>query len=447
MAKNHDYSTPFMLILSVFLAIFRFSCLSFRYIPYLDDYVQYFYYPSFENPWQTILLGGPKILFTRPLAGLCDRFLWSFFNNNLGFALSIISFLYGISGVLFYKTLESINLHPSSLFLVFYLLFPLNIEGTYWLSASTRIVVSLFFIALSSYFIVKSKTLLFALFSFLSMWFYEQTALLSVFIGVSLSLFSKQPKAIVSPILNLLALSGFYLMLGKYSDNADRLVMSFSQQHFSNLGAQVYEFLFPLSFNLVVNGFCRGLAFLMQNHMLWWLFLLVVLASLFFEVSKSQSYTTSTKKLVWGLVLSFIPFLPFLISSNENLNFRNFVPCLLGIALIFEDLLVRISRSLLPTLCSVLVCIFSIVASCEVVDYDHTATADLNLAIEISQSLPKDAKTFNYQINTPDYYQQSAPKNDHIMSMTASDWGPTGIVRAISGNKLIEITLDKNPKK
>ncbi len=447
MPKNHDYSTPFILILSVFLAVFRFSYLSFRYIPYLDDYVQYFYYPSFPNPLQTIFFGGPKILFTRPLAGLCDRFLWSFFVHNLGIAVVIISFLYGISGVLFYKTFETLNLHPSPIFLVIYLVAPLNTEGTYWLSASTRIVASLFLIALSCHALVKRQTTVFALFSFLSVWFYEQTAFLSIFLGISLSLFSKQPKSLVFPLLNFIVLSGFYLILGKYSDNADRLTLTFCQKNFSSLGTQVYEFLIPLSSNLVTNGFRRGLDFLIQNHMLWWLFLLVILASLFFEVSKTQVYTTSTKKLFLGLFLTFVPFLPFLISSNENLNFRNFVPCLLGIALIFEDFLVRISRSLCPTLCSVLVCIFSIVAACEVADYNHTATADLNLAIEISQALPKDAKTFKYQINTPDYYPQSAPKNDHIMSMTASDWGPTGIVRTLSGNKRVEITLDKNPKK
>lgn len=443
MPKNHDYSTSFILILSVFLAVFRFSCLSFRYIPYLDDYVQYFYYPSFENPWQTIFLGGPKILFTRPLAGLCDRFLWSFFNSNLGVALIIISFLYGFSGILFYKIFESLNLRPSPLFLVFYLFSPLNTEGTYWISASTRIAVSLFLIAISCYALVKKHTMIFALFSFLSIWFYEQTALLSVFMSISLSLFSRQTKAIVCPILNLIALSGFYLMLGKYSDNADRLALSFSPENFSNLGVQVYEFLFPLSFKLIINGFCRGLVFVTQSHILWWLFLLVILGSLFFEASKTHVYTASTKKLFFGIFLTFVPLLPFFISSNENLNFRNFLPCLLGIALVFEDLLVRIPRFLCPTLGAVLVCIFSVVATCEVVDYNHTATADLNLAIEISQALPKDAKTFNYQINTPDYYPQSAPQNDHIMSMTASDWGPTGIVRTISGNKWVTITLDK----
>lgn len=444
MPKNYDYSTPFILVLSVFLAIFRFSCLSFRYIPYLDDYVQYFYYPTFENPWQTIFFGGPKILFTRPLAGLCDRFLWSLFAHNLGIAIVIISFLYGISGALFYKVFGMLNLHPSPLFLAIYFFSPLNTEGTYWLSASTRVVASLFLIALSCYELVQKQTGIFALFSFLSIWFYEQTALLSIFLGISLSIFSKQYRAIIFPILNLIALLCFYLFLGKYSDNADRLVLSFDQKNFFNLGTQIYEFLFPLSFNLVTNGFRRGLDFLMQNHLLWWLLLLIILGSLFFEVSKSQVYTASVKKLFFGLFLTFVPFLPFLISANENLNFRNFVPCLLGIALVFEDLLIRISRFLCPTLCAALVCIFSVVAACEVADYNHTATADLNLAMEISQALSKGTNAFIYQSTTPDYYPQSAPKNDHIMSMTASDWGPTGIVRTLSGNNQIEITLDKN---
>lgn len=448
MLKTHDYSTQFILILSVFLAVFRFSCLSFCYIPYLDDYIQYFYYPSFEDPWQTVLLGGTKVLFTRPLAGLLDRFFWSLFSNNLGTALIIISCLYGASGILFYKTFENLSLTLSPLFLVVYLLFPLNTEGTYWISASSRIVVSLALTALSGYFLTKNRTMPFVLFSFLSVWFYEQTALLSVSFGIMLCILLNKPKKIIFPILNILALSAFYLVLGKYSDNADRLspILDISgfYTHFKNLSAQIYEFLFPLSFKLIKNGFYRGINFIIQTHLAWWLILLIVLASLFFETSKSIKYTNSSKKLMIGILLTFIPFTPFFVSSNGTLNFRNFLPCLLGIALISDELLSRMLRSLAPALGATLIFIFSVVAACEVADYHRTALADLSIATKISKALPKDAESFTCQINSPDYYPQSAPKGDHIISMTASDWGPTGIVRLLSGNKKVKITVYKN---
>ena len=65
------------------------------------------------------------------------------------------------------------------------------------------------------------------------------------------------------------------------------------------------------------------------------------------------------------------------------------------------------------------------------------------LARTIAQGLPEPTDSiteeFEYTITTPKYYPQNAPFRDHIVSMTGSDWGVTGIVRTVSKRKNIKI--------
>ena len=119
-------SETIMLFLVVALSVFRFSYFGFSYTPYLDDYTQYLYYPSFENPWENILIGGAGILSTRPLAGIFDFFLWSRFNQNLGFVVLIMSVLYGLTGVIFYKAFKKLGIRLGPIFFAVYLFLPLN---------------------------------------------------------------------------------------------------------------------------------------------------------------------------------------------------------------------------------------------------------------------------------------------------------------------------------
>ena len=59
------------------------------------------------------------------------------------------------------------------------------------------------------------------------------------------------------------------------------------------------------------------------------------------------------------------------------------------------------------------------------------------MRIKISEEVTPDMKSISVNISSPIYYPQNAPYQDHIMSMTGSDWGVTGIVRTISKNPKI----------
>ena len=119
----------------------------FLYLPILDDYIQYGAYPLYENLSYVYCSIGT--LSVRPLANLLDPLFWGHFWQVPGLALFIVTLLHLVTCLLFYKISQLISLPLSPLFFVIFLLAPLGMEGRYWLSASSRLVVGLFFAALS----------------------------------------------------------------------------------------------------------------------------------------------------------------------------------------------------------------------------------------------------------------------------------------------------------
>ncbi len=428
------------------LAFFRFSYFGFSYTPYLDDYVQYSFYPSYPYPWQNILAGGAGVLFSRPLAGLMDFFVWSRFYENLGIVSAIMSLLYGISGVLFSKALKKIGISVGPLFFAVFLFLPANSEGTYWISASTRIVVSLFLISLSLLFATESKTILFFLFNFLSMWFYEQTAILSFAVGVLISIKKKSPKMLMATFLSALALTIFYFKFSPNGDNSHRIqlaaVAEIPQNVLKTIGAFL-TVLLDVNFKISVSGLARGFNIVVKDFSILWISALTALVSVFFALSQNIKKPKGDKKksLIAGAFLMFAPLVPFFVIKNSVFNLRNIVPALPGLAIILDAVFDIRGKKWMEALSAILIFVFSLSAVSEVGDYNFTAKRDADLASKIAQQVKPDTKKVTIKTNTPKYYPQNAPYNDHIMSMTGSDWGLSGIVRTISKNRDVLVQL------
>ncbi|MBR5614548.1 MAG: hypothetical protein IKW64_04525 [Clostridia bacterium] len=431
-------------ILVLILSVFRFSYLGFRYTPYLDDYIQYYFYPSFNQPWNTILAGGAGVLFTRPLAGLFDFFIWSRLNNMLWLAVIIISLLHGMSAILFQKAFERMGISLGSIFIIFYLFLPLNTEGTYWLSASSRIVVSLFLISASVLFAASGKTVLFAIFNFMSLWFYEQTAVLSAILGIIFCVLEKRPAKIVIPIFNIMLLAAFYLRFGRLGDNAARLApisaQSFIPHTFKTIGTAL-NILGPVSLQLTATGFVRGIEKIFSDLSFLWFGVSGFLSVLLIMSSSTYTKTPLKIRIFLGIALIFAPQLPFILTSSNSINLRNIVPCLLGIAIIADALLPLLFKSFTPVIASLCLIVFSVAAVSEVCDYEKTARHDLALAQKISENINTNTTEISVKLTSPAYLPQNAPYGDHIKSMVASDWGISGIVRTVSGNKKVIVKI------
>ena len=135
------------------------------------------------------------LLAARPLAGILDITLWSWLWPCSIVGVLILAALYSIAAIELCKLFEKL-LGTSKLFIAIFALLPLGIEGTYWMSASTRIIPGLFFAAISAKFFVKyleSKRFKYELFSlicqFITFCFYEQTAVFSCALNVIIAFF------------------------------------------------------------------------------------------------------------------------------------------------------------------------------------------------------------------------------------------------------------------
>ena len=439
-------SENIMLFLVVVLSFFRFSYFGFSYTPYLDDYTQYLYYPSFENPWEKILLKGAGLRSTRPLAGLFDFFLWSRFGQNLGVVVFVMSILYGASGVLFFKAFKDLGINLGPIFFAIYLFLPLNAEGTYWISASSRIGVSLFLASIAMWAVAKDKTLLFCVFSFLSVWFYEQTAVVSVSLGALTAILKKSPKILVFVTVVFLSLLVFYFRFGSLGENADRLKITAPGEVLKaglSVLAALADIMGRINFLIIFKGFIRGFKIIALDFSFLWISLLLTFCVLFvnFSAVGEETKKQTKKQLLIGAALIFGSLLPFVLAKASFLNLRNMVPLLLGLGIILDFITKKVFKKYSAVVAGVLIFCFSVSAVSEVSDYNYTAAMDKKAALEIANMIGPGTKTIKVKITSPPYYPQNAPFGDHIISFTASDWGPSGIVRTISKNKDVVVDI------
>ncbi len=425
----------------ILLSVYRFSYFGFNYIPYLDDYVQYSFYPDLEDCWERVYTGGTGVLFTRPLAGILDFFLWSRFRDCLGVAVIILSVLHGISAIIFRKVLELCHIQTGLMFWVVYVFLPLNCEGTYWVSAATRIIPPMFLSAIAMLFAAQNRYGLFTLATFLSVWFYEQTAALSLVTAALVCVMKKDYKKIIIPLLAGLMLVVFYLSVGKMGDNSHRIRitdLAGLMKNLKNTSYSFFEIISDIQFKIIFKGFFRGITQVASDFALLWVLTLAMLAICACVLSGKRGNQSSCRcKLAVGVLLVITPLLPFVVLEGSFLNLRNIVPSSLGLALIVDFFASFLSEKWSNIISGVLIFVFVMAGVSEVGDYNFTAMRDYETAVKISEEVTPDTKSIRVNISSPVYYPQNAPYRDHIMSMTGSDWGVTGIVRTISKNTKI----------
>lgn len=423
----------------IILSVYKVSFCGFYYLPYLDDYVQYIFYPSVQNPLDTILFGGAGTAFTRPLAAILDVYFWSLFAHNFSYALIFLTILYAVSGIIFLKALSL-----SPLFLVLYTFLPSLSEGTFWISAATRIIPAMFFTAVSIYAMQKNSFLsriIFFISNLLSLCFYEQIAILSFVLTffIFLKNHKKYIQNMMLSVLNIFIIGIYYFSFGKVSDNADRL--SLSPEIFKNLKSgfsEVFDLVLFRQIPLYTKGFSRSMILINENKDFLWLLIMILLCFLF-----SLFAPENNKKIIRknGAVLFAAPLIPFFLIKNPWLNFRNVVPSVLGFAILFDSVfsfLTKYRRAFIFTLTS----FFLICNTAEVYDYTKTMVHDYNIIRSVAENPVKDTENENiyyYPETVENYLSQTSPYNDHIMSITGSDWGLTGTVRAVTNNKEIVV--------
>lgn len=461
-----------MAFLLVFaLVLLRFSYYGPAYFYQLDDYIQYHNYMAYHSDVGA-LIEGLGLLAARPLAGLADLFVWSRFFPVMYLAVVLLSALYAASALLF-QSVFSRFAHCGWVFLLGYTLLPLNFEGTYWVSASSRVVCGLFFTALSAWLFQRFLEgsgkgcwgffAGYALTQLMAFGFYEQALVLSFGLTLLLVLLNRRAHGRAS-LWGLWSFAGLGLFGAftkafsqstLYSGRMD-LILPTDPAYFSaflpRLLLQLYNAFCRGGFYTLFKGFARGVKIALADAAVWYLLLAAALAVLVF-LAVRRAPETETKSLPWlgpvlGILLAAGPLAPFFVLNDTWFSLRGTVFSLPGIALLADSLLSlilsKVSARRLVT--GVLAALFAfgctVAAVSELHDYRQT-TLDDQAAVEavrrgiaplVGTADPGSLKIVILGMEPSYLDNQNFYYHEHIHGVTESDWALTGALHCLSGD-------------
>lgn len=451
---------PWLVFALIFaLVLLRFCYYGFTYYPQLDDYIQLHNQSAYYSAKAVILDMG--LLSSRPLASVMDYFFWSHFWSFLMAAVALISAMYAASACLFRRVWGE-YFGTGYLFLVVYALLPLGMEGTYWISASNRVVPSLFFVALAMYLFQKwcrtGKVLWLPLYfvtQLISFCFYEQGLVLSVtgvlLVGIIEFFRGNRSRSLFS-LLTFVNAGVYFAFTGYFSTSTgqlgSRLRLTLPWQEgwdkvFLSAAGQTGESFLIGGYKTLVDGFRRGLACIAEDFSLLWVLVLVLLCAALFlfarrftaERPAGEAALPRRWALLVGFLMALAPVTLFFVLSSPSVALRNTVFSFCGIALFLDAawsmLLTRCpARGLITgAVCAVCAAVFSVAAVSELHDYRATTQADQRAARAITAAVEGDEGAIAVLNLEPNYLsEQNFLYHEHIHGATESAWALAGLL-------------------
>jgi len=453
---------PWLLFLLLFALVFlRFCYYGFTYFPQLDDYIQLHNQAAYYTFDQVIL--GMGLLSSRPLASVLDYGLWSHFWPCLILACALLAALYAASGCLFRRVWgEYFGTGP--LFLVFYALLPLGMEGTYWISASNRVVSALFFTALAMWLFGRWCRLgrwpwliLYFFTQLLSFCFYEQGLILSVtgVLLVGILEWKERNRRSVWALLTFLNAGIYFAFTSAFATTAgqlgSRLKLSLPwhpgwSRTALEAGGRLWRAFAGGGYRTLARGFRRGLGcFWEELHPLWLLALAALLVLLFLFARRFPGKgERPAAALIVGFLMALAPVTLFFVLADPSVALRNTVFSFCGLGLMLDalfQLLLRRTASpgaVCGGVCVLLAAVFSIAAVSELHDYrdtyraDQRAAAAICAALEEMEPLPAGASVGVVGLQADYLPEQNYRYATHIHGATESTWALTGLLTAVS---------------
>ena len=443
--------------------IFKVASFGFCYYPVLDDYIQYGGYPLYEDVSHVFINIGT--IATRPFASLLDPTLWGAFYPHLFFVLVIICVLFFFGAKFIASSFERIDICVTPFLYAILLLCPLGFEGTYWISASSRICVGLFFTGLALHFLIKiidtNKKLLlipYALFALLSFGFYESVMILSAMLQFFVIIFTvkdnkKRLLYLITPVVMGVLMILYYKIFGSVGALGSRANSMDFKNILSNsyeLIKQFLEILVKGGIKTVFLGAFEGFSLMLSGFYSFWgvvRFVLAVLISLccaHFGTKKEFSAPT-VRTVLLGIAFTFIPLVPNILTDTVWLTYRSVVVSFLGLVLIPAPLFSKLLKNQKLRFLSLFVIVFLFCAGNinELDTYRTVNETDNALVTEICNQLEPEVlageKETIVVLDSEIVIPQVSYYKDHVKSVFDSDWALTGAVRAKSENVKIKM--------
>ena len=470
-----------ILFLLMFTLIFiRFCYYGLEYYHQLDDYIQYSNYAQDNTPLKTIKSLG--VLAARPLAGVMDILIWSQFFSVMIIPVAIISALFAASAMLFHNVWRQ-HFGTGNVFLIVYSLLPLGIEGTYWVSASSRIVLGLFFAAVSLYYFdqwcetgKKRYVVTYALTQAVCYGFYEQMLVLSLTMTILVAfLYYKQHrKRALWGLLSFLFVAIYFFLTSLVKNSIVHssrlsLVPPFGNIYFNrilpNVFSQVVDAFGKGAFYTLVKGAWRGFHMIFNDKSILYTLVIIILCLAYYYIANKDTTEQAVKNdmaknkhqgnitivssvrvsLVYGLLMALAPVSIFFVIENAWFSLRGTVASFCGLALLIDTIIQLIfskfkaGKRVLSVLSSIFIFICCIASVSEIHDYRATTLADRHIIALIADKLEEDGnlrRGLNIAVLNiePSYLDnQNFLYHEHIYGVTESAWGLSGALESRVG--------------
>ena len=458
--NNKRYVILFFLVLA--LVFVRFCYYGFEYYYQLDDYIQYHNYMARDVPLPGLIM-NLGMLAARPLAGLADILVWTKFFPIMIVAVFILSAMFAASACFFHKV-WSRHFGTGMLFIIIYALLPLGMEGTYWVSASSRVISGLFFSSIALYTFYKwcyagkkRMLVIYALSQLLAYGFYEQALVFSFVATIIVALLNyKEGRSRVLwggvSIINCgiyFAVTSIFANSALYSGRMWLMLpitRHYWTEFFPDSAKQVWQAFFGGGFSILAKGFVRGIKIMLGDLNIIYLAAVLALAVFVFFMAKTlnkkrrknDNMKSGKVALLIGAVLALAPVALFFLIGNPWFSLRGTVMSFCGIAL-FADALVMVClgrlharKMITATVCTVLAVIFCVSSISEIHDYKKTTEFDQSVLAVLSDKL-KEEGYINQEVKIGIIGLQPSALEDqnylyheHIHGITESAWALSG---------------------
>lgn len=459
---------PFLLLFA--LVFLRFLYYGFRYFPQIDDYIQYSSYnllPTANWLKDTITR---SLNTTRPLASFLDRTLWSSFLGAMIVPVAAISAMYAAAALML-RSVFSRRFSVSWLFLILIAILPVTFEGTYWMSASTRIVTGLFFVAMSLKFFEKWTfsghwyyLALFLTAQLIGANLYEQVLVFSVMATLILAvLYVKEQKRAYAGLACVPIAAAAYWLTKALSRSAllqtrSETIFPTDSGYFTSFMPEVLQQLKSVflggSFYTLVKGFVRGAVILVTSpNFIYIIALLAAITLLFLFLRKPSEKDDENLpgkrkfvlQIIIGAILAAAPLAPFFILTQTFISLRAIITSLPGIALIADAVFglclskAAARRTISAAIVSAFALVFCIASVSELHDYMLTTKYDSEIVTLLAETVAANDHTSGESVgilNVSQIYltEQNYFYHEHIHGVTESSWALTGALNYF-GNK------------
>lgn len=449
------------------------------YFPQLDDYIAYCRYIRF--PSFAALQEHVGLLASRPLAGLADYYLWGRFFDHMILGLALVALLYAGTALLLWRLLQR-YFRLSPLFPVIVALLPLGMEGTYWMSAATRVVGGMFFAVLAAWAFLRWLEVggpgwlgLYLALQLLPFGFYEQPGIFSITltVGVAILEWSLNRKAFLSCAVSLWGVlaMGLNLLFSRmmavgtiFSGRMDLVLPtdpSYWTVFFPRILDQFREVFIKGGFFTLVKGFARGARLILSGQLLLWVLVLAAVCAAFFLAARRPAEEAGPDRtalaLLSGLLLAAGPVSIFLVLRESWFSMRGAVTSFPGLALLADTAVIWLwdrlpfRRGGLAFVAAAAAFVFCVAGASEVTDYRDNYENDqyiarLTLDTLAADGLGQDAGRVGV-LNLLESYlpDQNFFYHDHILGCTASDWAFTGMLAATGGEGVVPTVTPLHP--